>query len=56
VLLSGVTPQDPVVLERAAMVLVSIGIVASLTLTLTLTLTPAWRASRVDPVVAMRAE
>lgn len=47
-LLYGVTPRDPVVMVGAAVTLVVVGVVASLL--------PAWRAARVDPVTALRAE
>ena len=46
--LFGVNPRDPVVLGSVAGVLLLSGLLASLI--------PAWRATRVDPVVAMRAE
>jgi ABC-type antimicrobial peptide transport system permease subunit len=46
--LYGVDPRDPVVLGSVAGVLLVSGLLASLI--------PAWRATRVDPVVAMRAE
>ena len=46
--LFGVNPRDPVVLGTVAGVLLVSGLLASLV--------PAWRATRVDPVVAMKAE
>jgi predicted permease len=47
-LLYGVAPRDPVILTAVAGVLVTIAVVASLI--------PAGRATRVDPVAALRAE
>ena len=47
-LLYGVTPRDPVVMVFAALVLIAVGVVASLV--------PAWRAARADPLVALRAD
>ncbi len=47
-LLYGVTPKDPVVLATAALTLILVGILAALT--------PAIRASRVDPVNALRTD
>ena len=47
-LLFQVSPRDPVVLASVALVLLSVGIVASLV--------PALRATRVDPIVSLRAE
>jgi ABC-type antimicrobial peptide transport system permease subunit len=47
-LLYGLSPHDPLVILAAAAVLCAIGIAASLV--------PAWRASRVDPVIALRAD
>jgi predicted permease len=47
-LLYGLSPRDPVVMAAAALVLCAIGITASLI--------PAWRASRVDPATALRAD
>jgi ABC-type antimicrobial peptide transport system permease subunit len=46
--LYGVSPRDPQVLGAVAVVLLGVGLLASLV--------PAWRATRVDPVVAMRAQ
>ena len=47
-LLYGVSPRDPFVLAAVSVVLLVVAAVASLV--------PAWRASRVDPVEALRAE
>ena len=47
-LLFHVSPRDPVVYGAVAAVLVLVAIIASAV--------PAWRATRVDPVVALRAE
>jgi ABC-type antimicrobial peptide transport system permease subunit len=47
-LLYGVTPHDPPVLAGAALVLMAVGAAASLV--------PSWRAARVDPVIALRAD
>jgi ABC-type antimicrobial peptide transport system permease subunit len=47
-LLYGVAPRDPVVLTAVAGVLVTVALLASLI--------PAGRASRVDPMAALRAE
>jgi ABC-type antimicrobial peptide transport system permease subunit len=47
-LLQGLTPRDPVTIVLAIGVLLLTGIVA--------TLVPARRASRVDPVVALRSD
>ena len=44
----GVTPGDPVSFAGAAMLLAVVMVAASAG--------PAWRASRVDPIVALRAE
>jgi predicted permease len=46
--LYGVDPHDPAVLLAVSGVLLGVGVLASLV--------PAWRATRVDPVVAMRAQ
>ena len=46
--LFGVNPRDPLVLGSVAGVLLVSCLLASLV--------PAWRATRVDPVVAMKAE
>ncbi len=46
--LYGIGARDPGVLASVAGILVAVGLAASLV--------PAWRATRVDPVVAMRAE
>jgi predicted permease len=47
-LLYGVKPHDPVALAAAALVLITVGVVACLV--------PAWRAAQVDPVRALSAE
>jgi predicted permease len=47
-LLYGVTPRDPMVMISAAIVLITVGLLASSV--------PAWRATRVDPVRALSAE
>jgi putative ABC transport system permease protein len=47
-LLFGVTPSDPTTVSIAAGLLAAVAAVASLL--------PAWRASRVDPMVALRCE
>jgi ABC-type antimicrobial peptide transport system permease subunit len=47
-LLYGVTPRDPAVMGVAAGILLFVGVAAALT--------PAWRAARVDPVVALRTD
>jgi ABC-type antimicrobial peptide transport system permease subunit len=47
-LLYGVTPRDPVVLTGVVGALVTVATIASLI--------PAGRATRVDPVAALRAE
>lgn len=47
-LLYGVSPADPITLGGVAVLLT--------TVTLTATALPAWRASRIDPVTALRAE
>jgi ABC-type lipoprotein release transport system permease subunit len=47
-LLYGVTARDPLVMITAAAVLLTVGLVASVL--------PGWRATRVDPVAALRAE
>jgi ABC-type antimicrobial peptide transport system permease subunit len=47
-LLYGVGPRDPFVLGSVAATLLAIGVLAALA--------PAWRAARVDPVVALRAD
>lgn len=46
--LFGVTPRDPTIYGTVTVVLLLVGVAASFI--------PAWRATRVDPVVAMRAE
>jgi putative ABC transport system permease protein len=47
-LLYGVAPRDPLAMVLVATLLIAIAIVAALS--------PAWRASRVDPVAALRAD
>jgi predicted permease len=47
-LLHGVSPFDPVALGGSTALLLAVAVVA--------TLIPAWRASRVDPLVALRSE
>jgi len=47
-LLFGVSPKDPAVFSLVAVTLLLVGIVASLV--------PAWRASRVEPTVALRSD
>jgi len=47
-LLYGIAPSDPVAMCAAASVLLAAAAVASLV--------PAWRAAKVDPVTALRAE
>jgi putative ABC transport system permease protein len=46
--LYGVDPRDPAVLGAVSAVLLAVGLLASFV--------PAWRATRVDPVTAMRGE
>jgi len=46
--LYGVSASDPITLAGATLALVAIGLVASWV--------PAWRAARVDPAIALRAE
>jgi putative ABC transport system permease protein len=47
-LLHGVTPEDPATFVAVAGALVAVALAASLA--------PAWRATRVDPVVALKSE
>jgi len=47
-LLHGVTPADPLTFAGVAVLLTAVAIVASTV--------PAWRASRVDPVLALKSE
>jgi putative ABC transport system permease protein len=46
--LFGVAPYDPLVLAGVALLLLAVAAIA--------TLVPAWRASRIDPMVALRHE
>ena len=46
--LYGVSPHDPVTLASVTAVLLGVGLVAGVV--------PAWRASRVDPLIALRCE
>ncbi len=46
--LFGVDPREPVVYVPVLVTLLTVGLLASFI--------PAWRATRVDPVIAMRAE
>ena len=47
-LLYGTSPADPATLGGVALLLVIVTLIA--------TALPAWRASRIDPVTALRAE
>jgi predicted permease len=47
-LVFGIEPHDPLTLAAAAALLLAVGVLA--------TLVPAWRASRIDPIEAIRAE
>jgi putative ABC transport system permease protein len=47
-LLHGVTPHDPATLAASAAALIAVALAASAV--------PAWRASRVNPVVALRSD
>jgi putative ABC transport system permease protein len=47
-LLHGVTPADPLTFAAVALVLTGVAALASVI--------PAWRASRVDPVIALKSE
>jgi ABC-type antimicrobial peptide transport system permease subunit len=46
--LHGVSPLDPATFAAVAFVLTIVAAIASLV--------PAWRATRVDPVIALKAE
>jgi ABC-type antimicrobial peptide transport system permease subunit len=46
--LFGVSPRDPVIYGSVTAILLVVGLIASFV--------PAWRATRVSPVIAMRAE
>jgi ABC-type antimicrobial peptide transport system permease subunit len=47
-LLYGISPSDPLVLVTVSLSLLLVAAMA--------TLIPAWRASRVDPIIALRAD
>jgi len=47
-LLFGVSPSNPVVIGLSAVAVIVIGLLGSVY--------PAWKASRVDPVIVLRAE
>ena len=47
-LLYGISPSDPVAMGIVAMMLMAVALAAALV--------PAWRASRADPVSALRAD
>jgi predicted permease len=47
-LLFGLTPHDPITLAGAVILLIAIATIACLV--------PAWRAARIDPMIAMRTE
>jgi ABC-type lipoprotein release transport system permease subunit len=47
-LLFGVSPRDPLTFAAVVAVIAVVGVAASVT--------PAWRASRVEPVVALRMD
>ena len=47
-LLYGIDPGDPVILGGASILLLAVGVAASIA--------PAWRATRIDPVTALRAD
>jgi ABC-type lipoprotein release transport system permease subunit len=47
-LLHGVTPADPATFAAVAALLTFVAAIASMA--------PAWRASRVDPVIALKSE
>jgi len=46
-LLFGISATDPTTFTLVSLILIGVGLVASLV--------PAWRASRVDPIVALRS-
>jgi ABC-type antimicrobial peptide transport system permease subunit len=46
--LFGLSPHDPIVLSTVSLMLLLVGLASSLV--------PAWRAARVDPMVALRCE
>jgi ABC-type antimicrobial peptide transport system permease subunit len=47
-LLNGLSPADPITIATVSALLATVTLIA--------TAIPAWRASRVDPVIALRSE